>query len=236
MDDTEADTAFVSWLYFTRFEGTPSDGAECVGDDELFFEGDLNADSDSALSIFGCLTKTNRMAVDHIEDIYVSEQEQCDEGYLRASQDLNEGNEGALWLCFKKARSQRVDGEIAAIVDVTFVREREDAISEGAEQWDIAEGDVNPDGVALHLAVRRGSIVQREAVVLAAADGRVGGEVDGDETAYLGVALAVVAVVAVVIALAIWKSVCWGKGMRQHITESLDNEYGATLELSSTNM
>jgi len=231
---------FVNWLYFTKFEGTPDDDAKCIGDDQVFYEGDINGGSDSGISIYGCLTKTNQMSVDHITDIYISDQMECDDGYIRSSQDLNEGNGGDIYVCYKKERF--VDGsESEAVLDVTFVNEQDGAILEATEQWTVSAMNVNPNGSRLSLAVRRGTITAEngEDSDLLLKSGKSSNNGDsGNETQdiYIGIGLVIAGVVVVVLALTIWKCICSQKGMKEYIIGSMSEEYGTTLELSSVSM
>ena len=66
-------------------------------------------------------------------------------------------------------------------------------------------------------------------------DGIVGNgtqNVQHNDSIYIGAA--VVGISVIVMTVAIWKYVCSRNGMKQYITESLSEEYGATLEMSST--
>merc|ERR1711973_51723 len=54
--------------------------------------------------------------------------------------------------------------------------------------------------------------------------------VQHNDSIYIGAA--VVGLSVIVMTVAIWKYVCSRNGMKQYITESLSEEYGATLEMS----
>eukprot|EP01084_Bolivina_argentea_P273349 465599_1 len=86
---------YINWLYFTRFEEEQLNENKCYGDHILFYDNNINENSDSNVYIYGCIQKTDFMSVSHITDIYfIFNEEKCKDGYTRATQDLNEGNDG----------------------------------------------------------------------------------------------------------------------------------------------
>jgi len=259
-DDAVTDRRFVNWIYFTKHDGS-MDGElrengnvrKCVGDDILFYDGDLNAESGSDIAIFGCLTMSDRKAVDHVVDIAVSVDGECGSGYLRASQDLNAGNERPLFVCFKKASSRGGLGD-EAVLDLNVMKEGDfsEFTNLDGDQWITIDGNVNPDGVRLELIMRRASDSKRipiddidgnmDAVIGNGDDLEDLDEAEGDQMEqdiFVGVGVFAAAVSVVVMGLCIWKYVCSQKGMRQYLADSLNDTFAASLghgELSSAQM
>lgn len=157
----EAKEEYVNWLYFTRFESEQLDEDKCVGDHELFYDSNINAESGSSVFIYGCLTRTNKMNVDHMTDIYFTDNE-CKDGYFRASQDLNEGNEGSIFMCYDKVESKEENGNLA-ILGLTFVADGDVSRLDG-NAWALNEvDDVNPSGLSLKFAVQKGAYLEESA-------------------------------------------------------------------------
>ncbi len=97
---------YINWLYFTRWETEQDDDKKCYGNHVLFYDNNINENIGSDIYIYGCIEKTDYMSVQHITDIYfIFNEEICNDGYVRATQDLNEGNDGSIYLCYIKQES-----------------------------------------------------------------------------------------------------------------------------------
>ena len=150
----DTDESFVNWIYFMRFEAEPLDEDKCVGNDILFYDNDINEDSDSAVFIYGCMQKSSTTHVGHITEMYFTD-DKCNDGDSRASQDLNEGNDDSIYICYNKVDSIGDGEKDIAILDITFVKD-DDASKLDLNQWDVGTKNINPNGVKLNFAVKKG--------------------------------------------------------------------------------
>jgi hypothetical protein len=240
----ESKQEYVNWLYFMRFEQDtePSDEEKCYGEHVLFYENSLNEDSESNVYIYGCLTKSHTMSVWHMTDIaFIADgKEECDEGYVRASQDLNEGNNDPIYLCYKQEESTP-DNANMAILDITFVAN--DDASRLSDEWEIdAATNVNPSGLKLNLAVKKAAYYDEEEYAEAKLKQSMLGSspqqqpqtaaTAEQQALYIGIGTALSLVAVALIGVVVWKYVCSRKGFKEYMNETLTNEYGATTELT----
>lgn len=234
---------YVNWLYFMRFEqdSEPSDDEKCYGQHTLFYENNINQDSASNVYIYGCLTKSQTMSVWHMTDItFITDgADECEDGYVRASQDLNEGNDNPIYLCYKQEESTP-DNANMAILDITFVADGD--ASKLSDEWQIDTAtNVNPSGVALNLALRKGAYYDEQEYAASKATLSSSQQQQQQQSAtetvekdaiYVGVGVVSAFVAIALIGVVVWKYVCSRKGFKEYMNETLTNEYGATTELT----
>eukprot|EP01084_Bolivina_argentea_P208063 354865_1 len=147
-NNKESETKFVSWIYFSRFE-KEKEGFKCVDEQvEHVHLWNANYGSDSNLYIYLCEFKTKNMNVDCITDIYPTKEIPCKDGYVRSSQNVNEGNEDAIYVCYRKEPSIEKNLKNAILDVVLFT-------GKGLPYHDCNDLDINPDGKMVRLCIQK---------------------------------------------------------------------------------
>jgi len=230
-----ADTEYINWVYFQKFEGDePSDEEKCYDAYTLYYNDDLNENSDSNIHIYGCMQKTKYMNVGHLTDIYfIGDNEECKEGDRKDNQNLNEGNEGdAIYLCYSFAEST---DNYQGLLDITFVKD--DDTSKLDESWTVnTEQNINPNGVKLNFAMKKGTFYHDDATVQSAA-GPVEAITNSTEGKYIGIGVGLALLAMALIGAVVCRyNYSKKKAMTAYVNEALANEYGATTELTKVNI
>ena len=232
-----ADTEYINWVYFQKFEGDeePSDDEKCYDSYTLYYNDDLNENSDSNIHIYGCMQKTKYMNVGHLTDIYfIGDNEECKEGDRKDNQNLNEGNAGdAIYLCYSFAEST---DNYEGLLDITFIKD-DDTSKLDLNEWTInTEQNINPNGVKLNFAMKKGTFYQDDASVQSAA-GPVEAITNSTEGKYIGIGVGLALLAMALIGAVICRyNYSKKKAMTAYVNEALANEYGATTELTKVNI
>ena len=92
-----------------------------------------------------------------LQIIYGNDSE-CDGGFQRSTQDLNEGNNGgSIWICYKYEEPSPNDEGNIAILDIVIVKDGDTSKLDMTDDWNVDQvNNVNPNGVRLNFAVKKG--------------------------------------------------------------------------------
>ena len=234
-----ADVEYINWLYFIEFDHEIEKNEDkCYSGYKLFYDNNLNENSNSNKYIYGCTQSTKSTNVRHISDIQFiyGKDSECPQGWEQASQNLNAGNDenNPIYMCYLRQESNIDNNE--AVLDMTFIRNGDSA--RFTSDWTIYESDnINPDGVSLHLAVKKGkylnektNLLQNEIEPDNVNEGSLIGNTASNSSIIIASLCGLIGVL--LIAFVVWKFVCAKAGFKDAMKANSESlVYGAT-ELS----
>lgn len=164
---------FIYNIYFIEYDHEIlDDNKKCFGGiKELFYSNNINEGSQSNKYIYGCKQMTTNLNAKYIQDIkFIAidnekdinyDSVKCDDGYYKATQNLNIGNNNiqSMYMCIKYGRFSLDElsniEKFEAVVDVTFIRDN-NRLNMNEKEWIININDnINKNGISLNLAFKK---------------------------------------------------------------------------------